>query len=342
MKTISIITPTYNSMRTLSEFIEAITKQNYPHKQIELLFVDGGSTDGTIDFINKAKQNIDFEIIVYSNPLKTAEAGKAIGVKKAKKEILCFLDSDNILPDSNWLSLMTIPFEEENVIASEPIRYTYRKSDNAINRYCALIGMNDPLCMFIGNYDRYCTITNTWTGIEKEEIDRGDYLLVKFNKGIIPTIGANGFFIRRKELLNNFDGEYLFDIDILYDLLKNNSLLQIAKVKTGIIHLFCPDTKTFIRKQNRRIKDYLYFNNNNNRKYPWSKISKGKIVLFILSCITIIPLIIQIIIGQYRKQDIKAWMYHIVACLITLMVYGWGVISGLFYKTKANRNGWKQ
>ena len=202
--------------------------------------------------------------------------------------------------------------------------------------------MNDPLCLFTKNYDRYCTITNKWTEIDREEIDKGNYLSIKFNNGIIPTIGANGFCIRKQELLKHIDGDYLFDIDILYKLLNENPCLRVAKVKTGVIHLFCPNVKTFIRKQNRRIKDYLYFNDSNIRKYPWSKIPKTRIVLFILSCISIVPLLIQTIIGNSRKQDIKAWTFHMIACWITLLVYGWGTISGLFNRKIANRNDWNK
>lgn len=341
-KEITIVTPTYNSMNTLNEYMEAIIKQDYPHEKINVIFVDGGSSDGTLECIESYRNTADFSIDVYNNQLVTAEAGKAIGVKKAKSEIICLLDSDNIIPSTNWLSLMTEPFNEDIIICSEPIEYTYRRSDNIVNRYCALIGMNDPLCLFTKNYDRYCTITNKWTEIDREEIDKGNYLSIKFNNGIIPTIGANGFCIRKQELLKHIDGDYLFDIDILYELLNDNPCLRVAKVKTGVIHLFCPNVKTFIRKQNRRIKDYLYFNDSNIRKYPWSKIPKTRIVLFILSCISIVPLLIQTIIGNSRKQDIKAWTFHMIACWITLLVYGCGTISGLFNRKIANRNDWNK
>lgn len=342
MKKISIVTPTFNSMRTLDEYMQAILAQNYPHENMELIFADGGSQDGTLERIEEYRQQGDISIQVFENPLRTAEAGKAVAVRKAKGEIICLLDSDNIIPDQNWISRMMKPFEEEVIVASEPIRYTYRKKDSVINRYCALIGMNDPLCMFTGNYDRYCAITGKWTEVEREEIDKGDYLSIRFREDMMPTIGANGFFMRRQELLDNFEGDYLFDIDVLWELFKKNPELRVAKVKTGIVHLFCPDTKTFYRKQNRRIRDFLYFSDAKGRKYPWSKVGKGRIVLFALCCITVFPLLGQACAGYSRKHDLQAWAYHFVACWITLWVYGWGVISGIFKKEQANRDHWKQ
>lgn len=339
---ISIVTPTYNSMRTIDEYMQAVMKQDYPHTEMELIFADGGSTDGTLERFEAYSQNCDIPIHVYENQLRTAEAGKAVGVRKAAGDIICLLDSDNIIPDPKWLSRMMRPFVEKSIVASEPIAYTYRKQDSVINRYCALIGMNDPLCMFTGNYDRYCSVTGKWTHVKREEIDKGEYLSVKFREDMIPTIGANGFFMRRRELLNNFTGDYLFDIDVLWELFKKNPEFRVAKVKTGIIHLFCPDTKTFYRKQNRRIKDFLYFSDAKGRKYPWGKVGRTKIALFVICCITSVPLLVQACVGYSRKGDLQAWAYHLVACWITLWVYGWGVITGIFKKEQADREHWKQ
>ena len=248
-RTVSIVTPTYNSMRTLDTYMNAILMQTYPHEAIELIFADGGSTDGTLEQISKYSENCDISIKLFENPLRTAEAGKAVGVRQAENDIILLLDSDNIIPARNWMERMMAPFDEKEIVASEPIKYTYRKQDSVINRYCALIGMNDPLCMFTGNYDRYCCVTGKWTEVEREETDRGDYLSIKFREDMIPTIGANGFFMKRQELIDNFEGDYLFDIDVLWELFKKNPELRVAKVKTGIVHLFCPDTSHDRRMQ---------------------------------------------------------------------------------------------
>lgn len=341
-RTVSIVTPTFNSVRTLRLYMDAIISQTYPHEKIEIIIVDGGSTDGTIELIKEYIEKIDINILIYTNRLKTAEAGKAVGVRKASNEIIALLDSDNIIPYHNWLYRMMQPFNDDLIVASEPIKYTYRKEDNVINRYCALIGMNDPLCMFTGNYDRYCTITGKWTEVDHEEKDYGNYLSVKFRSDMIPTIGANGFFMRRKDLIENFDGDYLFDIDVLWELFSKNPEFQVAKVKTGIVHMFCSDIKTFYRKQNRRVKDFLYFSDKKGRKYPWNKIKKGKIIVFMISCVTMVPLVLQSLVGYSRKKDFTAWCFHIVACWITLWVYGWGVIIGIYKKEAASREMWRQ
>jgi len=96
---ISIITPTYNSAKTLTSCLDSIKNQDY-QGDIEIIIADGGSTDSTLIIAQKYTDKI------YPNPLKTGEAGKAAGVKQAKSEIIALIDSDNILPSRDWLSRM--------------------------------------------------------------------------------------------------------------------------------------------------------------------------------------------------------------------------------------------
>jgi len=68
-------------------------------------------------------------------------------VKHAKNEIIALIDSDNILPSGDWLSRMIEPFQDREIAGTEPLDYTYRKEDGYTTRYCAMLGMNDPLCL---------------------------------------------------------------------------------------------------------------------------------------------------------------------------------------------------
>ncbi|MBU3967076.1 MAG: glycosyltransferase [Euryarchaeota archaeon] len=96
---ISIITPTYNSAKTLTACLESIKNQDY-QGEIEIIIADGDSTDSTLEIARKYTDKI------YPNPLKTGEAGKAVGIKHSKGEIIALIDSDNILPTEDWLSRM--------------------------------------------------------------------------------------------------------------------------------------------------------------------------------------------------------------------------------------------
>jgi len=331
---ISVVIPTLNSEKILEMCLESIANQDYPKDKIEIIIADGGSVDGTIDIAKKYTNKI------FSNPRKTGEAGKAVGVKRAKGEIVALIDSDNILPTKDWFRRMVKPFEDKEIVGSEPLYYTYREEDGYITRYCALVGMSDPICLFTGNYDRYCLLTGRWTDLNIKQEDKGNYLKIELNEKEIPTIGANGFLIRKELLEKCSIGDYLFDVDIIYELVRQG-YNKFAKVKIGVVHIFSGSISTFIKKQKRRIKDYYYYKQLGLRKYPWSSVSKGKLLKFIGYTMATLPLLVQAIRGYTKKPD-KAWFFHLPACWITLVVYTLGTIQSHLFGTKLeDRKEWK-
>ncbi len=315
LPTISIVIPTLNSAKTLGLCLKSIAEQDYPRRKIEILVIDGGSKDETIKIA--MKHNVKK---ILHNPLKTGEAGKALGVSEAGNEIIALIDSDNILNEKNWLKKMTEPFNDKKIVGSEPLYYTYRREDSFLTRYCALVGMNDVLCLYLGNYDRYCLITNRWTELKVRTIDKGSYLSLVLDEKNIPTMGANGFLVRTHAAKCLDYKPYLFDIDFIYELIKNG-YNEFAKVKIGIIHLFADDIGIFIRKTYRRVRDYLFYERQRMRKYPWKRQNFLRMLKFALYTMTLIPISIDSIRG-YRRLPDKAWFFHLVACWLTLLVYG--------------------
>ena len=241
---LSIVIPTLNSEKTLGACLRAIRSQSLPKTDYEIVIADAGSSDRTLEI---AKEH-DVGTIA-ENPLKTGEAGKAAGIKAAKGDIIALIDSDNILPDPDWLKRMLAAFSDPETVAAEPLEYTWRKNDPALTRYFALLGMNDPICLFTGNYDRMCAVTGKWTELPVRQKDMGDCLKLELTADALPTIGANGFVFRRS-LLDGVKWEpYLFDIDILYGRILKEGSVSVAKVKTGIVHLYCARLGDFVRKQ---------------------------------------------------------------------------------------------
>ena len=334
---LSVVIPTLNSERTLGACPAAIRAQSLPRDAYEIVIADAGSADRTLDVAR------DYGVeTVTSNPLKTGEAGKTAGIKAAKGDVIALIDSDNILPDPNWLARMLAPFEDPEILATEPIEYTCRDGDPALTRYFAHLGMNDPICLFTGNYDRLCAVTGRWTDLPVVSEDKGDFLKVRLSATALPTIGANGFVFRRA-LLDGVNWEpYLFDIDVLCERIGRDGTVCVAKVKTGIVHLYCATLSDFARKQRRRIRDFLYFAQAKGRSYPWNRQRKVGIVLFCLSAITFLPLVWQMLRGAMRRPD-RAWLYHVPVCWSTLWVYGCGTLLKLLGRRQApaDRSSWQ-
>ncbi len=331
---ISIVIPTYNSSRSLGECLESIRAQDYPADKIEIIIIDAGSTDETLDIAAKAGA-----VKILPNPLKTGEAGKAVGIRAASGEIIGFIDSDNILDGNDWLSKMVVPFENPEIFMSECYAFSYRPTDSVVDRYCSLMGMNDPIHLFIGNHDRLCTLTGKWTGLPVQMTDRGDFYEVVLAKENVPTMGANGSLIRKSALEGLGISDYYFDIDVVYQLVCSGHT-RAAMVKKGIIHLYCPDLRTFARKQNRRINDFLHYRRLGRRNYPHQKYFWGY-VRFVVCCLLLFPLLVQSLLGNAKKKD-RAWFIHPIICWLTLAAYGWATVRSLFATAEFDRRDWKQ
>jgi glycosyltransferase involved in cell wall biosynthesis len=86
---VSVIVPTWNSERTIDLCLQSIVNQTY--KKIEIIVVDGGSTDNTVKIVKKY-------------PARLIELNKRgmtfqrnMGVLNAKGELLLHVDSDEVL-----------------------------------------------------------------------------------------------------------------------------------------------------------------------------------------------------------------------------------------------------
>jgi glycosyltransferase involved in cell wall biosynthesis len=334
---VSVVIPTLNSARVLEPCLRSIRYQNYFQKNLQILIVDGGSVDTTLSIAKS------YNCHILNNPFKTAESGKAIGVKKASGKYIILIDSDNILPDPEWLHLMLYPLNDRHIIGTEPWEYTYRPNGGFIERYSALTGVNDPYALIAGNYDRQNILSGKWTGLKLPIKDFPKFQTIKLlPHKLLPTIGANGTIFRRSFLEKYFHGNYLFDIDIISSAIKfSKQSLLFAKVKTGIIHSFCGSSVSkFYLKQYRRATDlYIY---RKQRSYSLTQNNLLPSILFTLYVITILPMVFDTIRGLLKKPD-PAWLFHPLACLITLYVYSIQTIKYQLGLLKpVNRLHWQQ
>lgn len=335
---VSFIIPTLNAQKVLPKCLNSISQQDYPKSNYEILIVDGGSTDKTVSIAKK------FNSKILKNPLKTAEAGKSVGIKSAKGIYICLIDSDNILPNKNWLKQMLLPLEKDSsLIGSEPIKFTYRRQSGFIERYSALIGANDPYAFITGVYDRQNYLNNKWTGLNIDQIDNNQYIKITLkSQQIIPTIGANGTIFRSDFIKTNLNSEYFFDIDIISQVLsKKLKPLYFAKVKIGIVHTFCENSLLkFIRKQKRRLTDFYYYQK--FRQYDWQPVNQQSQLKFILYTVLVIPALIDSFRGFIKKPD-PVWFLHPILCLITLFCYTFITLQFKLGLLKPiNRNIWQQ
>jgi glycosyltransferase involved in cell wall biosynthesis len=89
---ITVIMPTFNIADTLDRAIQSVLEQSYDN--VELVILDGGSTDGTVDILRKHEDSIDYW---RSQPDDGIYDAMNQGVDLARGSWLFFMGGDDVL-----------------------------------------------------------------------------------------------------------------------------------------------------------------------------------------------------------------------------------------------------
>ena len=96
--TFSVITVTYNAADVIEDTIQSVISQTYHH--IEYIIIDGQSTDGTMDIIQKYRDRID---TVVSESDKGLYDAMNKGMRRATGDYLCFLNAGDSFHEDDTL-----------------------------------------------------------------------------------------------------------------------------------------------------------------------------------------------------------------------------------------------
>ena len=100
---ISVIVPVYNEAMHIESVLDQLLAQEYPVENYEILVVDGLSTDGTPDLIQKYVNKYG-NIRLLMNPKRLSSSARNIGIKAAKGEIILIIDGHCIIPHHRILA----------------------------------------------------------------------------------------------------------------------------------------------------------------------------------------------------------------------------------------------
>jgi glycosyltransferase involved in cell wall biosynthesis len=95
---LTVIVAVFNGKTTLQQCVNSVVQQTYPNK--ELIIIDGGSSDGTVDLIRANRTNIAYWI---SEPDRGIYNAWNKGLEQARGDWICFLGADDYLWDATVL-----------------------------------------------------------------------------------------------------------------------------------------------------------------------------------------------------------------------------------------------
>lgn len=90
---VSVLTPCYNSAKTIEKTLECIEKQTY--QNIQYIIVDGGSTDGTLELIEQHRSRLPEQFTLISEKDQGIYDAMNKGIGLAKGQLVGIVNSDD-------------------------------------------------------------------------------------------------------------------------------------------------------------------------------------------------------------------------------------------------------
>lgn len=304
----SFVTATFNSGWCIKESLKSILEQDYPKDKIEIIWVDGGSTDNTLELAKK------YKVRVVKNKFILGDPGYAIGGEKAKSDFVVFMGHDNQLVQNNWIRLMLKPFIEDKNIAAAFPHLDNKDSDNWLTRY--VNRFTDPGNHFVYGYaNNPLTFEKVYKAIKKTK----DWVVFDFILKNHPILEFEQGFMLKKSAYRRDKNTWYCGILAVLDMIKkrkqiayvplasnyhatlNKSIRQFIKKHRWAIDYNLDSRETFgMYKQKFGLKARRQYISSGRRLrqliYPFYGIS------FIIPCFRAIYF--------YVKDGEKEWFYH--------------------------------
>lgn len=317
---VSIIMPTLNSEKTIGMSLESVKKQEFDQSLIEILVVDGGSADKTIEIAK------GYGCRILENKRKQQEYAKYIGIIEANSKYAIFLDSDEVF--GNNLAIRKRVSVLENTDSNILIMGGYKKPAgfSFINDYINIF--SDPFANFIYGVSTDCRFFIESLSKKYKLVEETDsYAKFSYFEKQPPLIDMCAGNCMDLEYFKKHFSSYLSSFDfiprIFYLLTAKDNNFCVLK-NDFITHYSSDSIKKFIKKLRWRIVANIFYKDIpgtgfSNREEFSKKQHKYKKYLFIPYAILVIPVVIEAIYKSLKYRNGKL-LIHIPLTLYTAIL----------------------
>ncbi len=324
--TISIVSPTYNSEKTLSKTLRSIKRQNYPKEKIEVLIIDGGSSDETVKIAKK------FGCKVINNPKTDIVNAQYLGYLAARGRYLLYLAPDEVLENADSLRIKTSVFNNHSKIKSVlPTGYKTPQDYSPINYYINEFG--DPFSLFMYRESKSNTfLIRDLEKSYKKIMENKDCIVFSFsNEKKLPLIElwAGGCVLDLQYVKKNFPQikQKPELIPLLFYLLNRKGNLMGVTKNDPTVHYSTGSVRKYLKKIRSRVEFNIFqtpmgkggFSGRSSFENPLVNYKKFLFIPYSFSLL--LPLIDSIYLTATRRQSI--YLLHLPLCFYTslLIIY---------------------
>lgn len=298
---ITVILPVLNGEKLLPKCLGTLRDQDYPQRKVSLIVVDDDSSDGTVRLAKR------WGAKVLRSGHRHIERSKAIGIRAARTELLLFLDADNYLVGRDWLpNAVDALLSDPGLVAAQSARFNYEPTDSAANRYCSLMGVNDPMAFYLGKRDRLTAWEQDWQLLGQVLSDQGAWWKLRFSPDAVPTIGSQGFLTRRSLVKKASHWPTFFHMDANVELIRQGHR-DYALLKQPVGHDHCVDNAAFVKKCRRNLE--LFYRYRHLRQFTWET-PQAQLAWTAFTMVTGLRPLAASLRGFAAKPD-PAWFLHV-------------------------------
>ena len=193
---VSVVIPCHNAAPHLAEAIESALNQTY--RPLEVIVIDDGSTDGSLEVLQSFGDAIRFE----SGPNRGPSAARNRGVELAQGELIQFLDADDVLQPHKLAT--QVPFAIRNKPAITYCDYETRVRDQPqqVNVHSQECGKTDPVFFIVQNPSLQTAAPLHWKSVFQQFGGFRDELWAAEEYELHIRLACNGYrFVHLPEIL---------------------------------------------------------------------------------------------------------------------------------------------